>query len=51
MKKEYRCKYCGGKGTQFCTSCQMKQKLVRILQTMVRNKVKEGKKNGIQKKG
>ena len=50
MKKEYRCKYCGGKGATFCSNCQEKLPLVRTIQTMVRNKIEEVRGNGIQKK-
>lgn len=39
--KEYRCKYCGGKGADFCKNCQIKLGLVRDLLTMVRNKAEE----------
>lgn len=49
--KEYFCKYCGGKGSTFCDNCQKKLPLVRDLLTMVRNKAKEVRGNGIQKKG
>ena len=49
--KEYFCRYCGSKSSEFCTNCQEKLPLVRDLQTMVRNKVIEVRgKNGIQKK-
>lgn len=50
MKKEYRCKYCGAKGAEFCYNCQEKLPLIRDIQTMVRNKVKEVRGNGIQEK-
>ena len=48
MKKEYRCKYCGGKGSEFCSNCQEKLPLVRDIQTMVRNKVREVRKDLIE---
>ncbi|MEE1139575.1 MAG: hypothetical protein U0M02_13950 [Acutalibacteraceae bacterium] len=40
MKKEYRCKYCGAKGSNFCCNCQKKLLLVRDLLKMVQNKAK-----------
>lgn len=45
------CIYCGAlTNGDVCGHCNKKLELWRIIQTMVRNKVKEGKKNGIQKK-
>ena len=50
MKKEYRCKYCGAKGSYFCSNCQEKLLLIRTIQTMVKNKAEEVRCNGIQEK-
>lgn len=53
MSKKKPCKYCGGLTSgSVCPNCTIKSKLWRDIQTMVRNKIEEGKtKNGKQKKG
>lgn len=55
MSKQIKkpCKYCGAlTNGDVCGNCTIKSKLWRDIQTMVRNKIEEGKtKNGKQKKG
>ena len=39
--KKIKCKYCDSKSSYLCVHCKEKLKLVRILQTMIRNKINE----------
>ena len=51
-EKLHNCKYCGtASHCKICSTCKVKTELWATIQTMVRNKIEEGKGNGIQKKG